>query len=620
MFASLYIKTTLFLFSAVFMNPFVSSNKPEILIGKVYDASGAAAADAEIINLNNHFATVTNAEGSFALRGKKGDKLQVKFKNQSYNHVAEKIQGLEIHLIISDTKTEADYSRDGIVSEERTAAIKIRGSSSVSEASGTTTVGAVLEGKVLGMSTSGEVAHEKVDVSSARSSDRSVYSDKNIAAGQLTAGEVNDFSHFEYWQDLSENDLEKWKKHWEINPAYRYSAVLTNRDGYPMVNRTLHLAGPSDNIIWTAKTDNTGRAELWYRPEDLSIQSPPRDLKILDEQKNMLVSNAVEFKNGINFYSLDEDCSDSQKINIAFMIDATGSMGDELGYLQAELYDVIERTKKELHNSDLKIGSVFYRDTTDEYLVKNFDFTSRTEDIISFIKKQRANGGGDYPEAVVEAFEESLNQLSWEDDAETKLLFVLLDAPPHYNPENLDKLKIFAKTAARKGIRVIPLAASGIDKSTEFLMRSIALQTNGTYLFLTDHSGIGNPHIEPSTESYQVEMFNDMLMRIILQFTEKRSCTNRKDYPENSQMENKIKAASDIKWSFYPNPTKEFLNVKTNKEADGIFLFDTSGKLIFYKNHSSKNYRLNLSGLPAAVYYLKVIVDKRELYGKVIKQ
>src|SRR5690606_3695580 len=142
---------------------------------------------------------------------------------------------------ISDTKTEADYSRDGIVSEERTAAIKIRGSSSVSEASGTTTVGAVLEGKVLGMSTSGEVAHEKVDVSSARSSDRSVYSDKNIAAGQLTAGEVNDFSHFEYWQDLSENDLEKWKKHWEINPAYRYSAVLTNRDGYPMVNRTLHL-------------------------------------------------------------------------------------------------------------------------------------------------------------------------------------------------------------------------------------------------------------------------------------------------------------------------------------------------------------------------------------------
>lgn len=617
--ATSFIKAILAILIAVLISSFISISKSEILSGKIFDTEGQPAADAEVINLNNNFATLSAEDGSFAVRGKKGDRILVKYHNRSYNHVAEKARRLEIHLKINETKTEVEDFSGGIISEERTAAVKIRGSGSISAASGITVDGA-LEGKVSGISVSGETAHKIKDVSSGETSGRSVYSDKDIAAGQLTAGEVNDFSYFEYWQDLSENDLEEWKKHWEINPAFRYSVVLTNRDGYPMVNRTLHLAGSSGYIFWTAKTDNTGRAELWYQPEDLSVQNPPRDLKILDEQKNMLLSNAVEFKNGINFYSLDEGCNDSQKINIAFMIDATGSMGDELGYLQAELYDVIERTKKELHNADLKIGSVFYRDTTDEYLVKNFDFTSRTGDIISFIKKQRAGGGGDYPEAVVEAFEESLNQLSWEKDAETKLLFVLLDAPPHHNPENLAKLNSLARTAAQKGIRVIPLAASGIDKSTEFLMRSIALQTNGTYLFLTDHSGIGDPHIEPSTESYQVEMFNDMLLRIILQFTETRNCKNTEEYPENSQLENKIKPSSNIKWSYSPNPVRDLLNVKIDKEADGIFLFDTTGKLIFYKTEKSNNYQLNLSGLPAAVYYLKVIAGDQELYGKVIKR
>lgn len=46
--------------------------------------------------------------------------------------------------------------------------------------------------------------------------------------------------------------------------------------------------------------------------------------------------------------------------------------------------------------------------------------------------------------------------------------------------------------AAEKGIAAVPVAASGVDVPTQYVLRSTALITGGTYVFLTDDSGIGN--------------------------------------------------------------------------------------------------------------------------------
>ena len=75
------------------------------------------------------------------------------------------------------------------------------------------------------------------------------------------------------------------------------------------------------------------------------------------------------------------------------------------------------------------------------------------------------------------------------------------------------------KKASEKGIKIIPVVASGIDKETEFLMRFIACATNGTYVFLTDDSGIGESHLEPTVGKYEVEMLNDLIIRLILKYS-----------------------------------------------------------------------------------------------------
>ena len=72
--------------------------------------------------------------------------------------------------------------------------------------------------------------------------------------------------------------------------------------------------------------------------------------------------------------------------------------------------------------------------------------------------------------------------------------------------------------AAEKGVRIIPIASSGIDTETEFLLRSWAIMAGGTYLFLTDDSGIGNDHLEPTIGEYSVEKLNECMIRVICEY------------------------------------------------------------------------------------------------------
>jgi len=46
-------------------------------------------------------------------------------------------------------------------------------------------------------------------------------------------------------------------------------------------------------------------------------------------------------------------------------------------------------------------------------------------------------------------------------------------------------------------------------------MRSMAQITGGRFMFLTDDSGIGNPHAEPTVDCYVVTRLDNMVTRIL---------------------------------------------------------------------------------------------------------
>ena len=335
--------------------------------------------------------------------------------------------------------------------------------------------------------------------------------------GLVTAGEWNDLDNWDFYQKtLMKEPFKGFPDDWQMYTNHRIAVALTAKNK-PAANATVTLFR-NDTPIWTAKTDNLGRAELWVGAfqKEKELNTALLRLKVNEQW----VSTAAISETQVNHIALDETLpSPTNLVQIAFMVDATGSMGDELEFLKMDLKKVINEVQKT--NTQLKISTatVFYRDEGDEYVVKHSPFTEDINQTTEFISQQRADGGGDFPEAVDKALVQ-LNQLQWQPEARTRIAFLVLDAPPHNKPAVISSIQYSVKTAAASGIKLIPVVASGIDKTTEFLMRFIAMYTNGTYVFITDHSGIGNKHLEPSVGEYQVEKLSDLMVRLIKKYSE----------------------------------------------------------------------------------------------------
>lgn len=95
-------------------------------------------------------------------------------------------------------------------------------------------------------------------------------------------------------------------------------------------------------------------------------------------------------------------------LDLMFVIDTTGSMGDELRYIKSELKGIINRVKRIHPETSIRYGLVVYRDVNDDYVVRNYPFQTSLAKMETLLAKQTANGGGDYPEALDAAVEKAV--------------------------------------------------------------------------------------------------------------------------------------------------------------------------------------------------------------------
>ncbi len=447
--------------------------------------------------------------------------------------------------------------------------------------------------------------------------------DKNdeVESGLLTAGEINDFTKWDLWNDITKTELSEYQKAWYFYPTNRYCVQILSETETPIINAEVILFDNNQEIVWTAKTDNTGKAELWgdlYR-ESLNSETKYR-ITVKYQDQEFYLKYPKKFQDGINFLTIDAKCEIPNKIDIAFVVDATGSMGDEIKYLQAELLDILNKINDNHKDLKIRTSSVFYRDIGDDYVTIKSEFSENPQTTVDFIALQEASGGGDFPEAVDDALRVAINDLNWEEDAMAKVLFIVLDAPPHQEPNVIEQLQKQIIIAAQKGIRIIPITCSGIDKTTEYLMRSMALATNGTYVFLTDDSGIGNSHLKPSTDTYEVETLNDIIIRLINQYSLTPDCNNVIIYDKNEiDQPDKNDKKNKNKLKFYPNPTTGVLKIDITEPQKILFLTDFSGKILAkYDVEELDNYEINIENYPAGIYFVQYLIDNALKVEKII--
>lgn len=340
------------------------------------------------------------------------------------------------------------------------------------------------------------------------------------APGQLTAGEWSDIEHYEDYINLFSTypdgkigEFVHFYKKCYFDTLNMVDVKVTSK-GDVVTGAKVKLIDDSDNVIYQSVTNALGKAYLF--PKKIQLDAIKK-VNVIHGTESI----TIDYEYSIDKTSLEVDIdtvSDKkEEIELMFVIDTTGSMGDELYYLISEIDNVISRVSVNLPKVTIKLALLFYRDNGDDYVTRYFDFTTDIKSQKYNLANQSASGGGDFEEAVDIALSEAVSK-DWSQDNTTKLLIHVLDAPPHETQTNMTRYYNAIYDASKKGIRMIPVASSGINKYTEYLLRNEALMTGGTYVFLTDHSGIGNGHLDPSIEEYVVEYLNLLLVRIISEY------------------------------------------------------------------------------------------------------
>jgi Mg-chelatase subunit ChlD len=336
-----------------------------------------------------------------------------------------------------------------------------------------------------------------------------------IPSQVVTAGVVDDNADFNAY--LAFRDRTR-VEHRPRDIRERYLLEVKDPRGRGIADAEVAVQAASGWSAW-ARTDAGGR--VWLHPNAFDPSySASYQVAVRKDGRQSFARLTRGQKSAVEV-TLDARAAEPRaKLDLVFLIDATGSMADEIDKLKTTLRTIVGEVSALPSRPDICLGLVAYRDRGDAFLLRSHDFTN---DVGGFLQDAlnplRANGGGDYPEAMNEALHETVHQLSWRGDGATRLVVLLADAPPHldYGAPHYDDDMM---AALGKGIKVFSVGASGLDKQGEFIQRQIAQYTGGRFVFLT-YAQARNPGSGPGRETvhdvknYSVDTLDRLVVRLV---------------------------------------------------------------------------------------------------------
>lgn len=336
-----------------------------------------------------------------------------------------------------------------------------------------------------------------------------------IQSGLLTAGDYDDVLNPDLYKSYLDKALQGplGKKGLPfIDANNRIEIEVVDRLGKAVPLTELLVLRANGRRAFPLHTGVDGKAYLFPAYDDLKPGMAVRAIAKGSRRMEQTLSAELIESGGTLTFDLSLDRAVPQKLDLLLTLDATGSMSDEMRYLQAELVAILDRVRAAQPDLDIRAGFIVYRDRGDQYVVRDFAFSEDLEAFKTALGKQSADGGGDMPEAMHDALSQGL-EFDWREDA-VKINLLVADAPPH--DEHIQATWDSGLISRSRGIHVVSLAASGIDDTAEFMMRGLSQLTNARYLFLTDDSGIGLPHAEPTVDCYVVTRLDQLVERVLV--------------------------------------------------------------------------------------------------------
>jgi hypothetical protein len=345
----------------------------------------------------------------------------------------------------------------------------------------------------------------------------------------LKAGEVDDNAQ---WDDylLYRRNFRGPQVH-DRDVSERYVIEVEDAQGNPVLGATVRVFLPGQQQrqeIYSARTYANG--QVLFHPRALAdIPLEQVDRFIVEVQQDNLLEQfsltRFEAQATTSFterwtVSLDSlNQVDSLDLDVLFLVDATGSMADEIAKIQNTIFDVAARIDALPGQPNTRYGMVTYRDRGDEFVTRSYEFTPDVGDFHRDLSTVYADGGGDTPESLNEALHDALHGVEWRGGEAVQLIFLIADAPPHLDYlQDYDYAEEMA-IAARRGIKIFPIASSGLDDQGEYIFRQIAQYTQGRFIFLTyagpTNGGAPGEVTTHHVEDYSVNNLDDLLVKLV---------------------------------------------------------------------------------------------------------
>ena len=288
----------------------------------------------------------------------------------------------------------------------------------------------------------------------------------------------------------------------DIDVSIRHVVTVVDQDGKPLLGAVVR-AGDQE-----VRSGPDGRALLFGNVGDATVDWQNTRVTVdfaQDAGREHRVTVPVRRPEG------------RAKLDVLFLIDTTGSMGDEIDRLKDSVRSVAERISALPGDTDLRIGMTVYRDRGDLFVTRTFDFTSSVDIFKAALAEVRAGGGGDTPEDLNAGLHQAVTSPSWRGDDTVKLMFLIADAPPHLDYQDGPDYADDVRAAARRGIKIMPIASSGLDDQGEYVFRQLAQITMARFTFLTYGADGASPgdHTDHHVSDYAVLALDDLVVRLV---------------------------------------------------------------------------------------------------------
>ena len=344
----------------------------------------------------------------------------------------------------------------------------------------------------------------------------------------VTAGVVDDNADFGEYLAYRQRNASRPVRERDISERYRLEVTDAQGRAVHDAEVAVQRAGVAAPVMW-ARTDTAGR--VWLHPRAFLAPGfeAERVLGVavrkggLQARATLLrgQAQAVQVRLGAVVNAVTGAVTDSAqrpRLDLVFMVDATGSMGDEIDKLKASMRAMAQQIAQLPGQPDICFALVAYRDRGDAFLTRTHDFTNDLGAFQGLLARVHALGGGDTPEALNEALHEVVHGLSWRTEA-ARMVVLVADAPPHldYGGPQYD---VDMQAALAKGIKVFAVGASGLDPVGEYIFRQIAQYTAGRFVFLTYQdamnpaSGAGTQTVH-DVKNYSVQTLDRLVVRLV---------------------------------------------------------------------------------------------------------